>query len=373
MRILQLTKFYPPVMGGIESVVFELVEGLNRAQHRTDVLCANQSLRRQAETLPAGYSVTRVASFGKFLSTSMAPSMIPSLARMMDDYDVIHVHLPDPMTNLALWFARPNARIVVHWHSDIVQQKKALALYLPLQRWLLARADAIIATSPPYWQSSPWLPEHAGKIRSIPIGIGDRDAKSNADAVGELRAKYANRRIVFSLGRMVYYKGFDHLIDASRLLPDDCVVVIGGSGPLLGRLLARIASEGLSDKVFFPGRIPEHEIGIYFDAADLFCLPSDKRAEAFGVVLLEAMRAGKPLIAADIPGSGVPWVNQDGETGLNVPVGDSAALGKAIARLLGNRELASRFGAGARCRYETHFTADKMVRACLALYEEIVR
>lgn len=371
MRILQLSKFYPPVMGGIESVVFELTEGLNGLHQQTDVLCANLGMKSVTEQWEKGYLVTRAAALGQLLSTSMAPAMIQQLAQRSRRYDVIHVHLPDPMANLALWLARPKAKIVLHWHSDIIQQKAALAAYEPLQRWLLERADAIVATSQPYAQASPWLARYAAKVRAIPIGIQDQGARVDAREVAALRERFGNRRIVFALGRMVYYKGFDHLIDAARATPDDAVIVIGGSGPLLERLRANVAAQGLTDKVFLPGRISGEEIATYFAAAELFCLPSDSRAEAFGVVLLEAMRAGKPIVASDIPGSGVPWVNVDGTTGLNVPVADSSALGAAICRMLDECEFARQCGLRGRQRYLEHFTAEKMVDACLRLYAEL--
>ena len=368
VRTLQLSKFYPPVMGGIESVVFELTEGMNRALQPTDVLCANQQLESETEQWPQGYCVTRAASFGQFLSTSIAPAMVRLLAQQAAKYDVIHVHLPDPLANLALWLTRPKAKIVIHWHSDIIQQKVALAAYQPLQRWLLERADAIVATSEPYWQASPWLRDFAAKVHSIPIGIQDHSSAIDPRKIAELRARFDNRRIVFALGRMVYYKGFDHLIDSAGTLPSDVVVVIGGAGPMLSRLRVSVAAKGLADKVFLPGRISAEEIDAYFAAADLFCLPSDSRAEAFGVVLLEAMRAGKPIVASDIPGSGVPWVNVHGTTGLNIPVGDSSALGAALSTILGDRELALQFGLRARQRYLELFTAKKMVDSCLRLY-----
>ena len=372
MRTLQLSKFYPPVLGGIESVAFELTEGMNRLQRRTDVLCANLRLRNESEQWARSYSVTRAASFGQLLSTSIAPSMIRLLWKQAAAYDIIHVHLPDPMANLALWLARPRAKLVLHWHSDIIQQKRTMAAYAPLQRWLLERADAIVATSEAYWRASPWLPRFADKIVSIPIGIEDRHSNTDPRQVEELRTRFGGRRIVFALGRMVRYKGFDHLVAAAPALPDDTAIVIGGSGPMLPQLRASVAAKGLADRVFLPGRISSDEIEAYFDAADLFCLPSDSRAEAFGVVLLEAMRAGKPVVASDISGSGVPWVNSHGTTGLNVPVGDSGALGAAICRILSEPQLAKQYGVNARQRYLDLFTADKMVDACLRLYAQLL-
>ncbi|MDP3224808.1 MAG: glycosyltransferase, partial [Rubrivivax sp.] len=146
MKVLQISKFYPPVMGGIESVAWELTEGLNRAGVRADVLCSNQVPRMSHETAASGYTITRAASMGMVLSTSIAPVMARVLRQVNAAYDVIHVHMPDPMAALAIWAAQPRGTVVVHWHSDVIRQRKTLKLYEPLQRWLLARADAIVAT-----------------------------------------------------------------------------------------------------------------------------------------------------------------------------------------------------------------------------------
>jgi len=372
-RVLQLSKFYPPVPGGIESVVFELTDGLNRAQVHTDVLCANLARVSTCEAWPGGYSVTRCASFGRLMSTSMAPTMLSRLSAAARHYDIIHVHLPDPLANLALWWARPDAQIVVHWHSDIIQQQIALKLYQPLQRWLLERADAIVPTSEDYWKASPWLPKLEGKIRTIPIGIRDLETPPDPATVASIRARFDHRRIVLALGRMVYYKGFDQLIDVARDLPSDVVIVIGGSGPLRPRLQERIDAENLADRIFLPGRIPDQDVAAYFEAADLFCLPSDSRAEAFGVVLLEAMRAGKPIVASNLAGSGVPGVNIDGQTGLNIPTGDRGALAAAITRILDDRALAQAYGRAARNRFLDAFTAEKMVAGVSSLYTDLLR
>jgi glycosyltransferase involved in cell wall biosynthesis len=371
LRVLQLSKFYPPVVGGIESVVVELTKGLNRLGCRTDVLCAHERATTSVERWPGGYVVTRAASLGRLLSTSMSPRMLGLLSRCAGNYDLIHVHLPDPLANLALWWTRPKAKIVVHWHSDIVQQRLALRVYEPLQQWLLARADMIIATTDRYWRGSPWLRQHAAKIRVLPIGIEDRPQAVPSHQVREIQARYGDRPIVFALGRMVYYKGFQHLIDACRALPQNVAVVIGGDGPLLDEFRRRSVEAGLDDRLHFPGRITEHELAAHFEAIDIFCLPSDSKAEAFGVVLLEGMRAGKPIVASDIDGSGVGWVNEHGKTGLNVPPADATQLAGAIRSLLEDPQRAAEYGAAARRRFLEHFTAQRMVQRCLALYAEL--
>lgn len=371
MKVLQLSKFYPPVMGGIESVAWELTEGLNRAGLRCDVLCSNQAPRTQSETTASGYEVLRAASWGQLLSTSMAPAMVHHVRRLADDHDVLHVHMPDPMAALALWAARPRARVVVHWHSDVIRQRWALKLYEPLQTWLLRRADAVIATSAPYAAASAALQPWRDKVAVIPIGISDNRPQACSLKAAAIRQRFRGRRIVFALGRMTYYKGFDVLIAAAAALPDDSVVMIGGDGELLESYKSLAAQRGLAGKVHFLGHIDDDDLASHFEACDVFCMSSTLRAEAYGVAMLEAMVMGKPVVATDIEGSGVPWVNQHGVTGLNVPAGDAPALAAALGRLLDDEPLRLRLGEAARQRYEQEFDAGHMTERTLALYRRL--
>jgi glycosyltransferase involved in cell wall biosynthesis len=372
MKVLQISKFYPPVMGGIESVAWELAEGLNRAGLRCDVLCSNQGLRTQRDRAPGGYDITRVGSLGMLLSTSMAPTMVAHVRRQLHDHDVLHVHMPDPMAALALLVAQPRTRVVVHWHSDVIRQRWALKVYEPLQSWMLGRADAIIATSTPYAESSSALRPWRSKVAVIPIGISDHRSQACDLKAAESRRRYRGRRIVFALGRMTYYKGFDVLIAAARSLPDDSVVVIGGDGELLETYKSLAARQGLAGKVLFLGHVGDHELASHFHACDVFCMSSTVRAEAYGVAILEAMVMGKPVVATAIEGSGVPWVNQHGVTGLNVPACDSAALSAALRQLLDDVPLRERLGSAARQRYEQEFDAMRMTAHTMDLYRRLL-
>ena len=136
MKILQVSKFYKPVMGGIERVAWELAEGLGRVGVRSDVLCSNQQRDTVVEHQPAGYDVVRAGSFDIVLSTSMTPAMVRELRRLASQHELIHLHMPDPMAALALFLVRPRVPVVVHWHSDVIRQRKAMKLYEPLQTWL---------------------------------------------------------------------------------------------------------------------------------------------------------------------------------------------------------------------------------------------
>jgi rhamnosyl/mannosyltransferase len=371
MKVLQLAKFYPPECGGIESVVRELTEGLNRIGWPTDVLCAHRQRRTVDESAPGAFRIVRAGSYGMLQSTSLAPSLIGWAQRMAPSYDIVHVHMPNPLAALALWRARPQARIVVHWHSDVISQRLALKAYEPLQRWLLARADAVVVTSQAYGEASRALQPWRDKLAVVPLGISDNQGRTDPDRVAALRLAWSGRRIIFALGRMAPYKGFDVLIEAAARLPDDAVVLVGGTGPCLRRHRAHVARLGLGSKVHFLGPIPDDDLTTYHQAAHVFCMPSLTRAEAFGVAQLEAMSAARPVVCSAVEGSGLAWVNQDGITGLTVAPGSPAALAAALRRLLAEPELAARLGAAARQRFLTRFTAATMVDETAALYQRI--
>ncbi len=372
MKVLHVSKFYPPVFGGIETVAWELVEGLNQSGVHTDVLCSHQQLRGVAERWPGGYRVRRAGSLGMVLSTSMAASMPWYLAQMSRQADIVHLHMPDPTAAAAFWMARPRAKLVVQWHSDVIRQRLALKLYGPLQHWLLARADAVVATSPPYAQTSQALQAWRHKVHVVPIGISDNRGAAQRQTADRLRQRMGGRRLVFALGRMTYYKGFEVLIDAAAALPDNCAVMIGGDGEWLGRIKALVARRGLADKVHLLGHIADDALASHFEACDVFCMPSTVRAEAYGVAMLEAMLMCKPVVASDIAGTGVPWVNQHGVSGLNVPAGDPVALAGALNQLLADEGLRAELGRGARLRYEQDFSATRMTERTLALYRQLL-
>ncbi len=375
MKVLQLSKFYPPAHGGIEAVARDLSAGLVAQGVQVQVLCAHHRLRHVDEHDALGVRITRAASFGLFLSTSMAPALPWLLRRRVADPgqapDVIHVHMPDPLAAIAVWFARPRARVVLHWHSDVVRQRLSMALYRPLQRWLLQRADAVIATSPAYAQSSAVLRDWLPKVVVIPLGAPP-PLPPTPQAVAGVKRRYGDRRLVLALGRMTYYKGYEVLIEAAARLPPDVVVVVGGAGDRLEHYRQLAARRGLAERVRFVGRLPAHRVEAYFAAAEVFVQASTVRAEAFGVAVLEAMARGRPVVSTQIEGSGLPWLNQHGVTGLKVPPNDAAALAGAIRTLLDDAALRQRMGTAGQGRWALHFSTETMCAATLALYRRLL-
>ena len=267
-------------------------------------------------------------------------------------------------------FLNYKGKIVLHWHLDIVKQKFIKFFYFPFQTHLLKKADAIIVTSPDYLDASKDLQEYRNKCKVIPIGINSSYLKENISFREKLTKKYANKKVVFSLGRLTYYKGFKYLIDAAKELDKNTIILLGGIGDLQKEIETQIRKQKLEDRVILLGKIPQENIGEYYRRADVFCLPSVERSEAFGIVLLEAMSFGCPLISTSM-GSGVSWVNQQNKTGLVVEPKNPTKLAKAIKQIVGNDELSLEFSNNARKRYEEEFQLDTMVKRTLELYNEL--
>jgi rhamnosyl/mannosyltransferase len=367
MRVLQFGKFYPPAIGGVERVMFDITEGLNERGIRCDVLCSNRENKYVEETV-GKYRVTRTRSYGTYAATSISPQMAFKLKERQGDYDIIHVHVPDPTATLALFMARPRSRVILHWHNDIVRQRFLLKLFLPFQTWLTRRADAIITTSPNYIVGSPFLARHRDKCHVAPIGVDKSSFFVSDQTASEIRKRYGDRRIVFTVGRLSQYKGYQYLVRAARLLSDQYVVLIGGTGPMEADLAVQIQREGLGDKVFLLGRIDHEDLGSYYEACDLFCLSSISRNEGFGIVQLEAMLFKKPVVSTNIKGSGVTWANLNGKTGLVVEPKDPTALAKAIERICSDRDLYNRFAREGFDRTTREFSKEKMLSAVIDVY-----
>ncbi|MCC8071804.1 MAG: PqqD family peptide modification chaperone [Bacteroidales bacterium] len=369
LKVLQLGKFLPGG-GGIETVVYDIARGLAQRGIRCDVMVTVEGAADYVRPYCHNCDIIACHAVATAASTMISTSMIATLHRICHNYDIIHVHHPNPMATLALLLSGYRGRVVLHWHSDIIRQRVALAFFAPLQRWLINRADLILGTSERYINGSPWLRGSRQKTKALPIGI--KQMAHDELGASRLRQRYGHRKIIFSLGRLIYYKGYKYLIDAAALLPDDYVVLIGGGGPLQGELQAQIDRLGLNGKVVLLGRVPDSDLPSYYTACTLYCMSSCQKSEAFGVVLLEAMSVGRPIVATDIPHSGVSFVNAHGVTGLNVEPENPQALAQAITTICRDPEMHARFSQATRERFLGMFTVDKMIDGCCRHYEEVL-
>ena len=376
MRVLQLGKFYP-IRGGVEKVMWDLTAHLPEAGVACDMLCAilpgdkpdpqDASFARMEDgvlvfSLPSGGRVICVKALAKKAATMLSPAMVGWLRKHKGSYDIIHVHHPDPMAALALWLCGFKGKVVLHWHSDILSQKGLLILYRPLQKWLIRRADVIVGTTPVYIKSSPWLQDFQKKCTFVPIGIDPLPEGNPA----RIRRRYPCEVMILSVGRLVSYKGYSYLVDAAAFLPEGWKVVIGGDGPLRAALQEQIQVKGLVGKVELAGYLPQEDIPSWFEACDVFVLSSVLKTEAFGIVQIEAMSLGKPVVATLVQGSGMSWVNEHGKSGLNVPPEDPRAMAQALMDVVREKE---KFGEAARKRFQELFTTETMINKVKAIYE----
>lgn len=377
MRILQLGKFYP-IRGGVEKVMWILTRGLSAHKVSCDMLCARL---RGDKADPADWPIEEgndfcfnphgtvycVRALTKKAATMISPAMIKWLKKHKAHYDIIHIHHPDPMAALALWMSGYKGKVVLHWHSDILSQQFLLKLYGPLQNWLVKRADVIVGTTPAYIKASPYLQDVQDKCTYVPIGI--QPVVFNQEGVDSIKRRFPGKTILLSIGRLVPYKGFSVLIKAMKYLPEKYHLIIGGMGPLKEELEALIKHEGLGDRVTLEGYIPDSTLPDYYGACSIFVLSSIMKTEAFGIVQIEAMSCGKPVVATMIPGSGVSWVNQDGVSGRNVAIEDPKAMAAAIENIDGNYD---EYSHGAKTRFDAMFTEEEMIKSIIKIYETLV-
>ncbi len=369
MRILELGKFYHPYKGGIETLLRSWCEGFARLGAQVDCVVAAEHGRTVHESI-AGVRIHRLASLGTLLSTSACPSYFFAARRY--PADLWHAHFPNPLADVATLLGSRRPPLVISYHSDVIRQRSIMTAYQWVLRRVLRRATRIVVATPQHIEFSPWLSRCKEKCEVIPFGINlarlDLDAARRA-RVAELRKTSNGRPIVLNIGRLVSYKGQQHLLMAARDLEAEVWLV--GRGPLEAALRSQAAELGISDRVRFHGEASDEQLGDLLHACDIFALPSVTRAEAFGIVQVEAMACGKPVVSCNLE-SGVPFVNQHEVTGLVVPPADSGALASALRRLAGDPALRARLGEAGGQRAQSEFEESVMVRRYWNLFERLL-
>ncbi len=367
MQVLHVYKDYPPVIGGIENHLRLLAE--HQARRGLDVTVLVTSPEREtSERVENGVRVIRAGRLAELLSTPLSLSLFTRLRRLAPD--VTHLQFPYPPGDLAhLLFGRSRATVVTY-QSDIVRQRLAGWAYRPLQRRLLARADRIIATSPNYPHSSQALRHVRHKCAVVPMGI-ETAAWGRADSaeVDAIRRRFPGPLVLF-VGRLRYYKGLEYLIHAMTSVGASLVVV--GEGRLRAELEHQALRGGAAERIFFLGDMPQDLLPAYYAAADVLVLPSSHRSEAYGLVLLEAMACGTPVISTELS-TGTSFVNLSGETGLVVPPRDPEALADAIRACLADPVARARMGERGRRRVADEFQVERMVERVIGVYEDALR
>lgn len=360
MKILHIYKDYFPVVGGIENHIRILGEAQAARGH--DVTALVTSLNRTSHVEDCGG--VRVLYAARLFNLSSAPFSLEMFQRISQlKTDIAHIHSPYPFGEMANYFFGRARATVLTYHSDIVRQRVMGALYTPFLDRVLARADAIIATSPNYIESSRVLNTWRDKCAVVPLASPQLAVSS---AVTKSLNNASENKLLF-VGRLRYYKGLEYLLEAMTFLPEAQLTIVG-TGPMERKWKVLADTLGIAKRVVWAGDVSDAELPAYYAACEIFVLPCSERSEAFGAVQLEAMAMGKPIVSCDVQ-TGVAWVNQNEITGLVVPPKNSRALADAIARLTSDAALRERMGAAGRIRVEQEFTVDKMVTRVMLVYE----
>lgn len=361
IKITQVFRYAYPHIGGIEAVINQINNSLPKEEFEKEVLCCSNTDKSSTEN---DVKYTRAKYLFEFASNNISPQLIWNLSRVKTD--ILHIHMPFIFGMIAFFFARPKyKKLYVTYHSDIIGFDKYMKYFWWLYRIFLKNADKIHVLSPNIIHNSQMLEGFADKCAVIPQGIS-LNYEINNEKVNEIRNKYKGKTILFSLGRHVKYKGYIYALEAMKNV-DNAVYLLAGSGPMTEFFKQFIEENNLQEKVIMVGRLPDEELDNYYEACDIYLLPSATRVEAFGIVQIEAMRHSKPIINTWLY-NGVNYVSVDKETGLTVEPKNVEQLKDAINELINNNKLRLQYGQNARKRVEDLFDIEKVKKLYGELY-----
>lgn len=360
MRILHVYKDYSPILGGIENHIKTLAELEAQAGHHVTVLVTNPARLPSHETIH-GVHLIRTWRLTTVASTPITGGFLTELPRLKPD--ITHLHFPYPIGEVSQLLAGKKPYIITY-HSDVVRQQSILRFYRPLMQRVLRGAARILPTSDRYIASSPYLKPLADKCTVVPLSVDPAPFAHPTPLVPPA----ACPTLIF-IGRHRYYKGLDTLLRAMPTL--NARLLVGGDGPMRGAWETLAGELGVREKVQFLGEVSDDDLPAFFASGDVFVLPANSRAEAFGKVLLEAMATGLPCVTTEL-GTGTSFVVQDGVTGFVVPPEDPAALGAVLQRLLEDVGLRKTMGNAGRARVVTEFTPEKLLERTQRIYREVL-
>lgn len=371
MKILQIGKFYPPYFyGGIETVSCALHEELSK-QSDIEVDFLGFLPKSYKTDIKVDEHIYLCKTDLDVFSAQISSSFCKKYRSIKNNYDIIIVNTPHPIANIVMWLFPPKkkVKIILYWHSDIVKQKKLLVFYRPFQNWFIKRATAVIASTKIHTSESDCKKLFNKKkyVYDIPYILRYETKPMDYKLSPE------GKKIIFSCGRLIYYKGFDVLIEAAKYISDNAIIHISGTGPLKEILQQKIDENLLNDKVKLLGRLSDEELEKEYSNCYLYCFPSVERGEMTGMVQFEALSYGKPIVSYNIPRSGAPTFNIEGVTGFKVPVYDEKALADKINILINDSELYERLCKGAKetsIKYNDSKIIDKYIEVFNTILKE---
>lgn len=357
MKIAQIVCTFPPYAGGMGNSALTIGELLS-SQHQVSTFFPQKKKKKTIRTKQEISPLKAPLQYGH-------GAFLPQLLKKLRGYDRLYLHYPFFGTAELIWLFQVFSRkqkLIIHYHMDVTGLRgPARLLGLPSKvifKSLFKKADIIITASLDYIENSQAAPiykKHPEKFREIPFGV---DTNKFRPAPGKFSR---SPRILFvgGLDQAHYFKGVNKLLKAlARLKDTNWSLDVVGEGDLRPEYQRKAKELGLENRISFPGQVNEEKLIEYYQQSDLFVLPSTDSSEAFGLVLIEAMACGLPVIASDLPG--VRRVFRNGEEGLTTPSGDEKKLAEKLESLLTDPETRRKMGKKARKKAENKYSLDIM-------------
>lgn len=373
MRILQVSPYFYPHVGGVESHVMDLSQELASRGHEVHVLTTNMGKMPEREIMQ-DFDIIRLKPMSIVFKTPIVPRIQRSVSKM--EADMVHSHSPPPLSS---YYATRGCKSsqsphVITYHCDVEIPSRLGKLVAGFYRrtyesYTVKRADKIIVTSGSYHATSRTVWKYHPEIIPNTVDADRFNPRNDGSKIREKHGIGLDEPTVLFVGRIVWHKGIEYLMEASRILKKVKFLVVG-SGENLKKYRSKAESMGVSDRFIFTGRLGWSDLPLYYAACDVFTLPSISRLEAFGIATLEAMATGKPVAVADIPG--VREVIEDGKHGLIFDVMDAEDLAKKISILMNDPDMRKRMGAEGRKKVEEQFIISKVADQVEKVYEELL-
>lgn len=357
-KILHIYKDYHPILGGIENHLKTVAEAQANAGHDVTVLVTNPG-GEKGDVLLNGVRVIRARRLATVASTPLSLDLPRQAARL--NPDITHLHFPYPIGEVGQLLLGAKRPFVISYHSDVVKQKNLLRVYAPLLKRVLTETRQILVSNGNYVRSSEWLLPLSDKCTIIPFSV---DLARFSGTAAPLIPPAAEPTLLF-MGRHRYYKGVDTLIKAMREVNGR--LLIGGDGPERANWEQLTAELALQNRIQFLGDISEADLPAFYASGDIFVLPANSRAEAFGLVLQEAMASGLPCVTSEL-GTGTSWLVQDGVSGFVTPPRQPADLAAALNRLAADAALRARMGQAGQNRARAEFGLHTMLSRIEQVY-----
>jgi glycosyltransferase involved in cell wall biosynthesis len=382
-HIYHLAKYYPPVPGGIETHVQTLARAQAALGAKVHVICINGTTKaihgiQATETTEEMDGEVRVTRMGRAVTLArfdLCPQLPQFLAKTVrGDGAIVHLHTPNPSMLMAMQGWRPQAPLVITHHSDIIKQRVLKYALRPFEHQVYSQASKILTTNAQYIQGSKFLRLYGDKVDFLPLGLDTHPyaypSPAACDFANQLRQQYGDAPIWLAVGRLVYYKALDIAIKALPHVPGTLHII--GVGPLKQELVETARELGVEQRVIWHGQATADELAGAYHAATALWFPSNARSEGFGLVQVEAMASGCPVINAAIPCSGVTWVSRNELEGITIPLNDPIALAEASKRLITEEGLRERLATQSKLR-GLYFDHMAMAKRSMEVYRQICR